>query len=182
MASTEPCLCVDLDGTLIRGDTLRISLVWLLRRRPWVLPLAALALVRGRAAMKAFVARKVIPEPHRLPWRSEVLAFLKSERQRGRRIVLVTAAHRSIASSVATHLDLFDEIVATEAQTNVKAGQKLAAIRKLMGDNDFDYIGDSTADLVVFRAARQCYLVAPSRRLLAGAQRSARLARVFCAD
>jgi phosphoserine phosphatase len=182
MAQDEPCLCVDLDGTLIQGDTLRISLALLLRRRPWLVPLAVLALVRGRPAMKAYVAARVIPDPQRLPWRPEVLAFLRAERQRGRRIVLVTGAHRSIATSVARHLDLFDEVVATEERTNVKAAKKLNAIRKLMGGNDFDYIGDSMADLVVLRAARQCYLVAPSPRLLDGARRSARLVRVFCAD
>jgi phosphoserine phosphatase len=178
----DPCLCVDLDGTLIRGDTLAISFRWLARHRPWLLAFAGITLLRGRAAMKAFVARQVVPDPGQLPWRSEVVDFLRAERARGRRVVLVTAAHRRIAETVATHLALFDGVVATDAEANVKAAHKLAAIRKLLGDKEFDYIGDSMADLVVFTAARQSYLVAPSGRLLKRARRVARLARVFGAD
>lgn len=132
--------------------------------------------------MKAFVAQRVVPDPGQLPWRTEVIDFLKAERARGRRVVLVTAAHQRIADRVASHLSLFDGVVATDAYANVKAAQKLAAIRKLLGDKEFDYIGDSMADLAVFTAARRSYLVAPSRRLLERTRRVARLARVFAAD
>jgi phosphoserine phosphatase len=178
-ASAEPCLCVDLDGTLIVGDTLLISLRWLVRSRPWRVPSAAFALLRGRAAMKAFVATEVVPDPAELHWRTEVIAFLSAERARGRRIVLVTAAHQRVAEAVARHLCLFDGVVATDAMSNVKAARKLSAIRKLLGDTEFDYIGDSMADMAVFRAARQSYLVAPSRRLLDRARRFARPVHVF---
>lgn len=34
-AETSPCLCVDLDGTLVQGDTLVESLIVLLRTEPW---------------------------------------------------------------------------------------------------------------------------------------------------
>jgi len=44
---------------------------------------------------------------------------------------------------------------------------------------DFDYIGDSQADLPVFKAARIGYLVAPSRSLSTAARSVGRIAREF---
>lgn len=175
----EPPLCVDLDGTLIEGDTLRISLRHLAVRRPWVLLLVPFVLLRGRAAMKAFVAGQYVPDPARLTWRPEVLEFLRDERTRGRRIVLATAANRRIAEGVAAYLGLFEAIVATDIGTNVKGANKAVQIRKSLACNEFDYMGDSSADLAVFREARLSYLVHASPAVREAALSQARVAREF---
>ncbi len=177
--SPEPPLCVDLDGTLIEGDTLQLSLRHLARTAPWKLLAVPFVLLRGRPALKAWVARQYIPDPASLIWRHEVLEFLKEERQRGRQIVLATAAHRAVADVVCAHLGLFDEIVATESGANVKGRQKTAHIRKCLSCNDFDYIGDSPADIPIFRVARVGYLVAPTPSLSAAANAVGRIAREF---
>lgn len=175
----EPPLCVDLDGTLIEGDTLRISLRHLLVRRPWVLLAVPFVLLRGRPAMKAFVAGKYVPDPARLSWRPEILAFLRDERTRGRRIVLATAANRRIAEAVASYLGLFDAIVATDLGANLKGPNKATQIRKSLACNEFDYMGDSSADLPVFRAARLSYLVDATPSVREAALSQARVAREF---
>ena len=175
----EPPLCVDLDGTLIEGDTLQISLRYLARRAPWTLLAVPLVLLRGRPALKAFVARRYVPDPATLVWREEVLAFLREEKSRGRRIVLATAAHRLVGEAVVSHLGLFDALVATDSLENVKGAQKTVHIRKSLSCNDFDYIGDSSADLPIFEACRTGYLVAPNQSLHAAAHRVGRIARVF---
>ena len=177
--SPEPPLCVDLDGTLIEGDTLQISIGHLARRSPWILLALPFVLLRGRPALKAFVASRFVPDPSSLVWRSEVLAFLREEKARGRRIVLTTAAHRLIGEAVFTHLGIFDALVSTDSGDNVKGALKTAHIRKSLDCNDFDYIGDSAADLPVFEAARSCYLVAPSPALRAAAAQVGRIAREF---
>ena len=176
---SEPPLCVDLDGTLIEGDTLRMSLGYLARRSPWTMLLVPFVLLRGRPALKAWVARRYVPDPARLAWRNEVIEFLREERGRGRQIILATAAHRLVAERVVAHLGLFDGVVATDAGTNIKGKYKTAHIRKSLGCHDFDYIGDSSADLPIFQAARVCYLVAPSRSLSDAAGGVGRVARIF---
>lgn len=178
-SNPEPPLCVDLDGTLIEGDTLQISLRYLARRSPWTLLALPFLLLRGRPALKAFVARRYVPDPASLVWRAEVVAFLREEKSRGRRIVLATAAHRLIGEAVLTHLGLFDALVATDSDDNVKGARKTAHIRKSLDCNDFDYIGDSTADLPIFEAARIGYLVAPSASLSEAARAVGRIAREF---
>lgn len=175
----EPPLCVDLDGTLIEGDTLRISLWHLARRAPWTLLAVPFLLLRGRPALKRYVARRHVPDPASLVWRHEVLAFLREERGRGRRIILATAADRLVGEAMVAYLGLFDGLVATDAGANVKGKHKVTHIRKSLNCNDFDYIGDSQADIPIFRVARVGYLVAPSPALRESARLVGRIAREF---
>jgi phosphoserine phosphatase len=107
------------------------------------------------------------------------VAFLREQRSLGRQIVLATAAHRLVAEAVAAHLGLFDATVATDSGANLKGARKAKHIRKSLGVNDFDYIGDSVADLPIFRVARVGYLVAPSPSLRQAAQRVGRIAQEF---
>jgi phosphoserine phosphatase len=178
-SGAEPPLCVDLDGTLIEGDTLRISLKHLARKAPWTLFLIPFLLLRGRPALKAWVARRYIPDPAALVWRTEVLEFVRAERDRGRRVVLATAAHRLIGEAVCSHLGCFDTLVATDTGDNMKGVYKSTHILKSLSCNEFDYIGDSPADLPIFRVARRGYLVAPSPSLHRAATRIGRIERVF---
>jgi phosphoserine phosphatase len=178
----EPPLCVDLDGTLIEGDTLMMSVRHLARRAPWTLLALPFVLLRGRAAFKEYIARRYVPDPASLVWRPEVLAFVREQRTTGRQIILTTAAHLLVAEAVAAHLGLFDGVVATEVGSNLKGRHKAAQIRKSLGGNEFDYIGDSAADLPVFEAARISYLVAPTPSLSRTARLVGRIAREFHAS
>lgn len=172
-------LCVDLDGTLIAGDTLRLSVRLLAARRPWLLAVLPIVLLAGRPALKRFIARQVVPEPARLPWRPEVVDFVRRKRSEGRPVYLVTAADRGIAEAVAKHLGLFDGVIATDGGDNLKGRNKLKAIRKVLQDKQFDYIGDSRSDIPVFAAARSSYLVAPGATLRRAAQSAASIVHVF---
>ncbi|MBV6521860.1 MAG: hypothetical protein MNPFHGCM_02004 [Gemmatimonadaceae bacterium] len=159
-------LCVDLDGTLIAGDTLVLSLRQIATRMPLKLAAVALALFRGRAAFKRTVSDAAIPDPQAMPWRNEVVAFVRAEHASGRRVILATAADRRIADAVASFLACFSDVIASDGITNAKGEAKIRAIRQLLGDRaPFDYIGDSRADLPIFATARIAYLVAPDRAL-----------------
>lgn len=179
MIASEPPLCVDLDGTLIDGDTLYLAVAQLARERPWAILFLPFALLRGRARLKRAVSDRVRLDPARLPYRASVLGFLREERARGRRLLLATAADHRIAGAVATHLGLFDGVIASEGVRNAKGVGKVAAIRAVLGTAEFDYMGDHQADLPVLRAARQGYLVAPRAGLLVRARAECRIERVF---
>lgn len=158
-------LCVDLDGTLIAGDTLWESLLILLRRRPLDAARTPLWAIHGPAVFKRHVARRVQLDPAALAYRDPVLAFLRQEKAAGRRLILATAADRSIAEGVADHLGLFDEVIATDAGVNAKGEAKLAAIRQRLGEGAFDYMGDADCDWPICDAARRVYLVDPGAGL-----------------
>jgi phosphoserine phosphatase len=151
----------------------------LARTAPWLLLAVPFVLLGGRPRLKAFVARRYVPDPKGLLWRTEVLEFLRVEKAKGRQIVLATAAHRLVGEAVVAHLGLFDALVATDSGENVKGRQKAVHIRKSLSCNEFDYVGDHPADLPIFAEARLGYLVAPSPSLRASANRVGRIAREF---
>jgi len=178
--NTTPPLFVDLDGTLIAGDTLWVSVRQLVARRPWWLLLLPFFVLTGRAGFKHRVAQSVDLDPRRLRYRDDVLAFLREEKKSGRTIVLATAADRRIAAAVAKHIGLFDSVMATEAGRNLKGAAKLTAILAHTHSGPFDYMGDSRADLPILRAADTAYLVHPRQPGLADAvRRSCRLGKIF---
>jgi len=175
----EPPLFVDLDGTLISGDTLHISLRRLLRRRPWVFLWLPFYVLKGRAGFKAHVANHVTLDPARLPYRRDVLEYLKQEKHRGRTLILATAAHRSIGEPVARHLGFFDRVMASGGDHNLKGRGKLEAILDAVDGGPFDYMGDSAADIPLFEKARESLLVNPPPALLSRVEKTCRIGRVF---
>jgi 4-hydroxybenzoate polyprenyltransferase len=163
-ALTRP-LCVDLDGTLISTDTLWECVLWMLRRRPWLLLLAPFWLLAGRAGFKRRVAASVTLDPAALPYRQDLIEALHRIKQTGRKLVLATAADHAIADGVAAHLGLFDEVLASDGHANLKAGAKRERLALAFAQSGFDYVGDSHADLSVFERATRGFLVGSSARV-----------------
>lgn len=171
MAAEVP-LVVDLDGSLLRSDMLLETLAACTRNAPLTALLAPLWLLSGRANLKARLAASATVSPEHLPYRQDLLDWLAAERQRGRRVVLATAADESIARSIAGHLGLFDEVMASSASRNLKGEAKRAALVERFGERGFDYAGDSRADLPVWRSARRAIVLADTPGLEAAIGRA----------
>src|ERR1700723_149277 len=101
-------LCVDLDGTLVKSDTLMDSLVVLARSRPLDLLRLPQWLLRGKAAVKAEVGARVSLDVSHLPYNRALLEYLETERGEGRRLYLATGADRAMAQRIADYLGIFD--------------------------------------------------------------------------
>ena len=80
--------------------------------------------------------------------------------------MLVTAADRRVAQSVADHLGLFSEVLASDGGANLKGHHKAERLAERFGRGGFEYLGDAAADLPVWEAAGAASLVAPSEGLL----------------
>lgn len=156
-------LCVDLDGTLIATDLLWESIFGLIRTRPLEAALMPAWLLRGRSNMKARIAERAEVDAKLLPYRVEVLEYLRNEKEQGRWLVLATAADRRLAEAVAEHLNLFDEVLASDAGRNLKGDEKRVALEERFGPSGFDYLGDSRADLPIWKAANRVLLVRSNR-------------------
>lgn len=158
-------LVVDLDGTLIRSDTLYESLWKLISRNPLHVFMIPLWLARGRAALKRQIAGRVAIDVAALPYRADLLNYLRAQRAAGRRLVLATASDRMIAEQVAAHLDLFDEVLASDGKTNLKGSHKAAALASRFGDRGYSYAGDGRADLPVWKLAATALVIGDDGRL-----------------
>jgi 4-hydroxybenzoate polyprenyltransferase/phosphoserine phosphatase len=172
-------LCVDLDGTLVRSDTLEEAAIgavggdWrtLLRLGGW--------LRSGRARLKQELAARWSFDAARLPYNRPLLDWLRSEHARGRQIVLCTAADRRVADAVASELGLFDEVIASDGTANLRGEAKAAALVHRFGASGFVYAGNDVHDLPVWRAAAGAVVVNAPARVREAALRSDPNARVF---
>lgn len=165
-ASLNPPLCVDLDDTLIKTDLLYETFLIAIKRAPVALFLVPFWLCKGRAYLKHQLALRAEMEVANLPYRTELLHFLKAEQQRGRQLVLVTAADRLMAQRIQEHLQLFSEVVASNSSLNLKGFGKATLLEEKFGKHQFDYAGDSRTDFAVWRAARHAIVVSDRKRFI----------------
>ena len=164
-------LFVDLDGTLIRSDTLWESFAIALRARPWRTAIGVTALAHGRAALKERLGHLGPIDPAALPYREAFLEWLREEKASGRRIVLATAADRAVAESVANHLGVFDSVLASDGNRNLKGREKLAAIEEASAGGPFDYAGNDESDIPIFARSRQAVVVGAPESVIRHANR-----------
>ena len=155
-------LCVDLDGTLVRSDTLMEALLLLIKQRPWCLFLLPIWLLGGKARVKAEIARRVRFSASALPYHADLLDWLRVEHARGRRLVLASGANAMIVGAIAKELGIFAETFSSDDAINLTGQAKADALKARF--DAFAYIGDSSVDLPVWQVARSAVLVVSSAR------------------
>jgi 4-hydroxybenzoate polyprenyltransferase/phosphoserine phosphatase len=153
MRKSAQLIFVDLDGTLVRTDLFAESILRLLKNNPLSIISLVSWLARGIPYAKERVAHYVDIDVEELPLEASLLDYLKGQREQGRRLVLATAAPRKYADKIAAHLGIFDDVLATNANYNMKGRGKLVAIRAAAGYEEFAYAGDSAADTPIWQAA-----------------------------
>ena len=165
MATTAPAalerpLCVDLDGTLVKSDTLVDSLLLLVRTRPLDALKTPLWALRGKANLKREVTARVTLNVEHLPYNRPLLEYLMAQRGEGRKLYLATGADSGLADRIARHLNIFEGVVASDGATNMTGGNKLAGFRSRFA-GDFDYVGNARPDLPMLAAASVPMLANP---------------------
>jgi len=179
VTATRP-LCVDLDGTLVKSDTLVDSLLVLARTRPALLFALPGRLLHGKAAFKEFVTSHVSLDVAHLPYNRTLLQFLHEERARGRTLSLVTGADVRLAERVAAHLGIFTGVLGSDGAVNLTGKRKLDRVRSQFGGGEYGYIGNDTPDLPMLAHAAEIMVANPSLSLrLRMRLRGIRPARTF---
>jgi len=179
LSDNNAVIAVDLDGTLTLTDTLHESVVTMVRERPLLLFALPFWLTGGRAVLKAKVADHVELDVATLPYNQPLIDWLKEERASGKRIVLCSATNEHVAQAVADHLSLFDDVIASDATTNVKSANKRTALEQQFGEKGYDYAGNSSADIDVWAGARQAIVVNASRAVHDKATQVATVSQIF---
>ncbi|MEE5057916.1 UbiA family prenyltransferase [Pseudomonas alliivorans] len=165
----HPPLVVDLDGTLLRSDVLFETAMAFIRQYPLQVFKLLLWLLQGKASLKRGLALSVKLDIALLPYDADVIEYIQQARRTGRLIVLATAAHETLATQIARHLNLFDQVWASDGEVNLSAHRKRDLLIDHYGQSGFDYIGNSTDDLCIWATARKAIVANPH----AGVQRRA---------
>ena len=178
--ATLPALCVDLDGTLVKSDTLHDSALAVARHHPRALLNIPGWLVHGKAALKRHLANTIQLDVVHLPYNRELLQYLEQQRATGRPLYLATAADADTANRIASHLGLFTGVLASDGQLNLAGKNKLAAFQSRFGDN-FSYIGNALPDLPLLQHCQEPMVANPTPALRS-ALRKARITPVRSFD
>lgn len=170
-AATDVPLCVDLDGTLVKSDTLVDAVLLLVRQQPtsplywpqWV--------SKGRAGFKREITGRVQIDVEFLPYNQPLLEYLREQHALGRRIYLATAADIGFAQQVAAHFgDLFTGVLASDGTLNLAGSNKLKAFQDHFPEG-FTYIGNAIPDRTLLRESVLPMVANPHRKLRKALQR-----------
>ncbi len=173
-------LCVDLDGTLVKSDTLVDSIFALVRQNPLAAFKLPAWLLRGKAGFKEEIGKRILLSAETLPYNQPLLEYIRAEYAAGRRIYLATASEERLADSIAKYLGLFSGVIATGGGKNLAGQAKLEAIQNHFPEQEFAYIGNASPDKVLLKNAEVAMLANPSAGLAASLQRQGvSVAQVF---
>jgi phosphoserine phosphatase len=129
--------------------------------------------------VKAQVARRAALDPGALHYNQELLVLLARERALGRPLVLATGSDARDARAVATHVGIFDEVIASDGHLNITGHRKAAALLQRFRRHGYDYVGNSWADIPVWRHARHAWVVSNDESLVTAASRITSVEKVL---
>ncbi|MEQ9506375.1 MAG: UbiA family prenyltransferase [Hyphomonas sp.] len=174
-------LVLDLDGTLIRTDSLHEQALAMVRRNPFTLFKLVAWVFAGRVVLKERLAAASPIEPEFLPANEDVVALAQQAAADGRKVILATAAHVNTARPFQQHFPFISEVIATGDGVNLKGKAKAdELVRRFPGG--FDYAGDSRADLEVWKHARNAITVGASSSTVRKAGKISNVAQVIPAS
>lgn len=172
-------LCVDVDGTLLETDTMGDLIASFLRANFWRGGVLLFWLLRGRAYFKRRLAEEAVLQVELLPAHPDFVRFLEEQHAAGRTLVLASAADEKIARLVAERFKFFSSIIGSDGKTNLRGEAKLKRLTGLFGPKGFDYAGNSSADIPVWRGAAEAIVVNASPGVERRARQVATVARTF---
>ncbi|MCS6894062.1 MAG: UbiA family prenyltransferase [Deltaproteobacteria bacterium] len=169
-------LAVDLDGTYIKGDITEESFVELLKQSPLSALVSLVVLIfAGRCAFKNFLVQKLKFPAGKYGECSDFIRYLKEEKHRGRKLILISASHYEYVKEFKG--DLFDEVYGT-TEKNLSGENKVNLLKRKYGS--FDYAGNDWIDFVVFKEASTPILVNGTPMMVRKFQKLYPNGLVFC--
>lgn len=161
-------LFVDLDKSLIKSDYLLESFFYYFSQNIFAPFISLFVFLRkGKVGLKKFLYEKSNISVSNLPYNQCVLDAIQHWKKEhpNEKIFLISATYHKAIDSIAKHLNCFDDWHGTENE-NLNSEIKLKKIKDLTNNKNFTYIGDSFADLIIWKNAKKCILVNPSKGLL----------------
>jgi 4-hydroxybenzoate polyprenyltransferase len=151
-------LVIDLDGTLIKTNSLDETFLDALRADPLALWRLPIQYIIGRPAAKAFLAEKSPLDVETWPVRQDFIDYVEAQFKAGRKVVLASGADSRVAQAIAARFPFISEVIASDGACNMKGETKALRLRELF-PNGFIYAGDAAADLAVWQVGSASVLV-----------------------
>jgi len=172
-------LCVDLDGTLIKTDSLCQSFLQLLKKNCFQALFSLFCLIKGKWAFKHYLADHVELDPSTLPYNQALITWIKEEKAKGREIILATASEQRIGERIANYTGLFSACLGSHGRLNLKAKNKAAMLNRRYGKGQYDYVGNHHADYAIWRDAHDAIVVNASAAVIKKAKQIANVTKII---
>lgn len=146
---------VDLDGTFSKNDLFQELLVKRFCRKP--IGTFRAYLRGGVLGLKHLVFHQHHFSINQVLVNSDVLKLIQKKKESGYYIFLVTASPQAYADYILKTWSIFDFARGSDHKINLKGQAKLDFIISISDGAQFEYIGDSKADQVIFSNCDRYY-------------------------
>ncbi|MDE0118431.1 MAG: hypothetical protein OXM55_00285 [Bdellovibrionales bacterium] len=157
-------LVVDLDGTLIKTDLPWESFLSVLVWHPIELIKIIIRKIKIKKAgyFKLELEKRACFSLEALPLSKDFINYLKEEKERGRELVLCTGSTQTYADKIKKRTGFFDSAWGSTLGKNLVGKKKALFLVEKYGEKNFDYAGNSLADLKIAPYTHHFILVNPS--------------------
>ena len=158
-SDTDLPLLVDLDGSLIRTDSLLEMVTLYIRSNPFRVFLILYWALQGKTHLKQEVAERTELDVSTLPFRDDVVEFLTQQCHNGRRLVLFTGAWESVAADIVNLHPMFESFFSSTDNLNLTGIAKRDKANALWGSGRYDYLGNELKDFPIWSECRRAIVV-----------------------
>ena len=158
-------LAVDLDETLVKSDML-LETFWSAFSQDLLIPFKSLlALTKGKANLKSFLYNNSSVNIESLPYNQIVIDYIKSHRQNGGEVALVTGSDQRLAYEISDYLGFFNKVYGTSDIKNLVGSNKGKFQKGIFGFKNFDYLGNSFEDIPCWEYANRAITLNAKKNL-----------------
>jgi len=161
-------LCVDLDHTFARTDLLHETFVDASKQNPINILKSLFWLSKGRSYLKKKLFEISNINIDSIPLNQEVFKYCKDESKNGRDVYLVSASSEKVIDQFLKKHSFFTDGWGSSESYNLKGVNKAKFLEGKFGEKNFDYIGDSRADLAIWRKSNKSLLVSYNNTSFSG--------------
>ena len=151
--------CIDLDGTLIKTDMLYESFLYCFKKNPLVVFLCAYWLLTGgKTKLKSNLAKRFVFDVLALPFNKDVIKLCTERKAKGDEVYLVSASDSTICKQIERHFSFFTPFDKPR-DVNLAGNNKAKYLVDKFGEKNFDYAGNSSADLEIWKHCKNAICV-----------------------
>ena len=159
-SSKTKIIIVDLDGSLIKTDSMIESIISVLKDNPLRLFTLFTKSLKGKIDFKKYVFEHCnFPSIARFfPVNHDLVDYLKEEKEKGTKLYLVSASDERAVKATVSALglaELFDRMYGTSNSTNLKGKNKLEFIKNSIApyhsEPEIIYCGDNRSDIELWK-------------------------------
>ena len=149
-------LFVDLDGTLIKEDLTNLAFLSFLKKKPLKLFLYLVVfLFKGKAYLKEKISIDFIVPIDDLNFNKAGINYIRSIKNRHRVVYLISGSHQLLVDQISNHLNIFFESFGTKDNYNMVGINKVRFINNKLNILEFDYLGNSSQDLPIWKYTKK---------------------------